>query len=46
VLKVSADTYSNDTKPPAQQGMIIYNSDTKCLEFYNGDEWISLGGNE
>lgn len=46
VLKVSADTYSNDTKPPSQQGMIIYNSDTKCLEFYNGDEWISLGGKD
>ena len=45
VLKVSADTYTNSTKPPAQQGMIIYNSDTKCLEFYNGEEWISLGGN-
>jgi hypothetical protein len=46
VLKVSADIYSNSTKPPAQQGMIIYNSDTKYLEFYNGEEWISLGGNE
>lgn len=45
ILKVSADMYSNNTKPPAQQGMIIYNGDTKCLEFYNGEEWISLGGN-
>ena len=26
----------------AAQGLVIYNTDTNCLEFWNGKEWISL----
>ena len=42
VLRVAPDNYSDDKKPPAQQGSIIYNMDTKSLQFYDGTEWRTL----
>ena len=35
--------YSDTEKPPAQQGMIIYNKDTRKLEFFDGMDWNPLG---
>ena len=42
MLRAAPDNYDNGTKPPAQQGMIIYNTDKKCLEFFNGEEFEVL----
>jgi len=42
VVRLAPDNYNNKEKPPAQQGMIIYNTDKKCLEFFNGDKWIRI----
>ena len=42
VVRLAPDNYNNTEKPPAQQGMIIYNTDKKCLEFFNGDKWIRI----
>jgi hypothetical protein len=37
-----APIYTDHEKPPAQQGYIIYNKESKRLEFFNGEEWIAL----
>ena len=29
-------------KHGAAEGLTIYNTDTKCLELYNGTDWISV----
>ena len=42
VLRATPDNYNEDTKPPAQQGMIIYNTEKRCLQFYNGEKWVTL----
>lgn len=42
VVRLAPDNYNDTEKPPAQQGMIIYNTDKKCLEFFNGDKWIRI----
>ena len=42
VVRLAPDNYNDVEKPPAQQGMIIYNTDKKCLEFFNGDKWIRI----
>ena len=42
VVRLAPDNYNNTQKPPAQQGMVIYNTDKKCLEFFNGDKWIRI----
>ena len=42
VVRLAPDNYNNTEKPPAQQGMVIYNTDKKCLEFFNGDKWIRI----
>jgi hypothetical protein len=42
VVRLAPDNYNDMEKPPAQQGMIIYNTDKKCLEFFNGDKWIRI----
>ena len=42
VLRAAPDNYDEDTKPPAQQGMIIYNTEKRCLQFYNGEKWVTL----
>ena len=42
VLRATPDNYDEDTKPPAQQGMIIYNTEKRCLQFYNGEKWVTL----
>ena len=34
--------YNDKNKPPPQQGMIIYNADSDCLEYFDGDKWRSL----
>ncbi len=34
--------YNDDTKPPPQQGMIIYNADSECLECFDGTKWRTL----
>ena len=42
VVRLAPDNYNDMEKPPAQQGMIIYNTNKKCLEFFNGDKWIRI----
>ena len=42
VVRLAPDNYNDTEKPPPQQGMIIYNTDKKCLEFFNGDKWIRI----
>ena len=42
VVRLAPDNYNDTEKPPAQQGMIIYNTDKKCLEFFNGDKLIRI----
>lgn len=42
VVRLAPDNYNDTEKPPAQQGMIIYNTNKKCLEFFNGDKWIRI----
>ena len=42
VVRLAPDNYNDTEKPPAQQGMVIYNTDKKCLEFFNGDKWIRI----
>ncbi len=34
-------TIDKTLKEP-QQGLLIFNTDTKCLEYWNGREWVSL----
>ena len=34
--------YNDTTKPPPQQGMIIYNADSECLECFDGTKWRTL----
>ncbi|MDR1698756.1 MAG: hypothetical protein LBR75_02900 [Prevotellaceae bacterium] len=33
---------TDKTLKEPQQGLLIFNTDTKCLEYWNGREWISL----
>ena len=40
----AAPKYTTTTRPKAQQGSIIFNTDTKCLEFFDGHHWLSLKG--
>ena len=42
IFRAAPESYSDTKKPTPQQGMIIYNSDSKCLEFYDGKEWRTL----
>jgi hypothetical protein len=42
IFRLAPESYSNTSKPTPQQGMIIYNSDDRCLEFYDGKEWRAL----
>jgi hypothetical protein len=37
-----APIYTDHEKPPAQQGYIIYNKESKRLEFFNGEKWVAL----
>ena len=34
--------YSDSEKPPPQTGMIIFNTDKLCLEFFDGQDWKAL----
>lgn len=34
--------FTSASNPDAPQGLFIYNSSTKCIEFWNNDPWISL----
>ena len=38
----AAPEFSDSDKPPAQTGSIIYNTDSNCLEFYDGQKWRAL----
>ena len=40
----AAPKYTTTTRPKAQQGSIIFNTDTKYLEFFDGQYWMSLRG--
>lgn len=42
IFRAAPESYSDTKKPTPQQGMLIYNSDSKCLEFYDGTEWRTL----
>jgi hypothetical protein len=42
IFRLAPESYSDTSKPTPQQGMIIYNSDNQCLEFYDGKEWRTL----
>tara|TARA_R100001198_G_C5166869_1_gene169502 strand:+ start:69 stop:476 length:408 start_codon:yes stop_codon:yes gene_type:complete len=42
VLRVTPDNFSDTSKPNPQQGMIIYNTESRSLQFYDGDDWRSL----
>ena len=32
----------SDSGSPYAKGQLIYNTDTNCLEYWNGDQWVSL----
>lgn len=38
--------YSDTESPPAVEGNIIYNTDSKCLQCYDGTKWRSLAWSE
>lgn len=40
----AAPKYTTTTRPKAQQGSIIFNTETKYLEFFDGQHWMSLRG--
>jgi len=42
---VQAKFNENTATAEAAKGLIIYNTETGCLEFWNGKEWISLCSN-
>ena len=44
VERDTVQTKFNETATTAEaaKGLVIYNTDTDCLEFWNGKEWISL----
>lgn len=42
ILRVTPDNFSDTSKPNPQQGMIIYNTESRSLQFYDGDDWRSL----
>ena len=37
-----SDILKQATNQVAGKGLVIFNTDTKCLEFWNGSTWISL----
>ena len=41
-IRLMPDNYTSSTRPPAQQGTIIYNTETHTLEFYDGESWKTL----
>jgi hypothetical protein len=43
ILRV-APKYNTATRPKVQQGSIIFNTETRCLEFFDGHHWMSLKG--
>jgi hypothetical protein len=45
-IRLMPDHYTSDEKPPAQQGTIIYNTETHSLEFYDGTSWKTLSFSE
>ena len=34
--------YNDETKPPEQKGVIIYNDESDCLQYYDGNKWRTL----
>ena len=34
--------YDDENKPPLQKGVIIYNDDSDCLQYYDGTTWRTL----
>jgi len=38
--------YSDTEKPPTVEGNIVYNTDSKCLQYYDGTKWRSLSCSE
>ena len=34
--------YNDKEKPPLQKGVIIYNDDSDCLQYYDGTKWRTL----
>ena len=44
-LTTDAISKLNTTGVDAAQGLVVYNTDTNCLEFWNGATWISLCDN-
>jgi hypothetical protein len=43
ILRVTPK-YTTANRPKVQQGSIIFNTETKCLEFFDGHHWLSLKG--
>ena len=43
ILRVTPK-YTTGTRPKAQQGSIIFNTETRFLEFFDGHHWMSLKG--
>ena len=41
-IRLMPDHYTSSTRPPAQQGTIIYNTEMHTLEFYDGESWKTL----
>jgi len=39
---VQAEFNANSETAEAAKGLVIYNTDTDCMEFWNGKEWIGL----
>jgi hypothetical protein len=35
-------TWSNTTRPEAQEGIIGFNIETSKLEIYNGSSWVAV----
>ena len=39
---VQYGVYTSTTRPTGSAGLVIYNSDRKGLELYNGSEWVAI----
>lgn len=40
--EITDDPGFTDTKADLGRGLVIFNTDTNCLNFWNGEKWVSL----
>lgn len=44
IVLLTSHAYAACTAPPAEAGVMIFNTDHKVMQYCNGDIWVAMGG--